>query len=244
MSAPPVISVILVCKNPGPRLQAALESVWAQQNASLEIIVIDGGSTDGTHEWLEAHRGRLAALVSQVDAGAYAAMNKGVRLARGDWLLFLGADDRLAGDDVLARVAAQIAPGTHGVYAGEAIYGDGRLYRPARQFRPIRRNFVHHQATFYHRTQFAGTGYDETLTCQADYDFNLRLWHSGVRFTPLQLRVAECGAGGLSDAGHWANYREEIAVRHRHFFARACWFWDALSVVRYLRKLALRSLES
>ena len=172
MSAPPVISVILVCKNPGPRLQAALESVWAQQNASFEIIVIDGGSTDGTRKWLEAHRGRLAALISQADAGAYAAMNKGVRLARGAWLLFLGADDRLAGDDVLARVAAQIAPGTNGVYAGEAIYSDGRLYRPARQFRPIRRNFVHHQATFYPRTQFAGANYDETLTCQADYDFN------------------------------------------------------------------------
>jgi glycosyltransferase involved in cell wall biosynthesis len=240
MSAAPVISVVLVCKNPGPRLPAALESVWAQQNASCEIIVIDGGSTDGTREWLEAHRGRLAVLISEADAGAYAAMNKGVRFARGDWLLFLGADDRLAGNDVLARVAAQIAPGTTSVYAGEAVYSDGRIYRPARRFRPMCRNFVHHQAAFYHRMRFAGAGYDATLTCQADYDLNLRLWRSGVRFTPLLLRVAECGVGGLSDAGRWSNYREEITVRHRHFPAWQCWFWDALSVVRYLRKLALR----
>ena len=240
MSAPPVISVILVCKNPGPRLQAALESVWGQQNASYEIIVIDGGSTDGTREWLEAHRGRLAALISEADAGAYAAMNKGVRFARGDWLLFLGADDRLAGNDVLARVAAQIAPGTTSVYAGEAVYSDGRIYRPARRLRPMYRNFVHHQAAFYHRTQFAGAGYDATLTYQADYDLNLRLWRSGVRFTPLKLRVAECGAGGLSDAGNWANYREEIAVRHRHFPAWSCWPWDLASLLRCLRKKSAR----
>jgi glycosyltransferase involved in cell wall biosynthesis len=242
MSAPPVISVILVCKNPGPRLQAALESVWAQQNASCELIVIDGGSTDGTREWLEAQRGRLAAFISEADTGAYAAMNKGVRFARGNWLLFLGADDRLAGNDVLARIAAQVAPNTTSVYAGEAVYSDGRIYRPARRLHPIFRNFVHHQAAFYHRALFAGTDYDATLTCQADYDLNLRLWRSGVRFIPLQLRVTDCAARGLSDAGHWINYREEIAIRHRHFPAAACWFWDALSVVRYLRKLTLRTI--
>jgi hypothetical protein len=171
-------------------------------------------------------------------------MNKGVRLARGDWLLFLGADDRLAGDDVLARAAAQIARGTISVYAGEAVYSDGRIYRPALRLRPIRRNFVHHQAAFYHRTQFAGAGYDATLTYQADYDLNLKLWRSGTRFTTLVLRVTDCAAGGMSDAGHWANYREEITVRHRHFPAPACWFWDAVTIVRYLRKLALRTIGS
>jgi putative colanic acid biosynthesis glycosyltransferase len=79
MPAPPAISVIIVCKNPGPRLPAALTSVWDQPHASSEIIVIDGASTDGTREWLEALRGRLAALVSEPDAGVYAAMNKGWR---------------------------------------------------------------------------------------------------------------------------------------------------------------------
>ncbi len=240
MSVPPAISVVIACKNPGPRLAAALGSVWEQRGASAETIVVDGASTDGTPAWLEARRDRLASLVSETDSGVYAAMNKGLRLARGEWLLFLGADDRLASDEVLARAAAQMPPGAIGVYAGEAGYGDGRIYRYAPGARLAYRNFVHHQAAFYHCECFARGGYDESLHFQADYDLNLRLGRAGVPFTPLPVRVADCGAGGLSDAGRWANYREEIAVRHRHFPAPTCWFWDILSVLRYLRKRGRR----
>jgi len=70
----------------------------------------------------------------------------------------------------------------------------------------------------------------------ADYDFNLRLWKNHVRFKPVPLRIARCGTRGLSDRGRWQGYREEIRVRHRHFAAWRCWFWDALSVLRFLRK--------
>jgi hypothetical protein len=63
-----------------------------------------------------------------------------------------------------------------------------------------------------------------------------------VRFKPFPLRIAACRPGGLSDAGRWPTYGEEIRVRHRHYAAWRCWFWDALSVVRYLRKKILRSL--
>ena len=244
MPAPTAISVIIVCKNPGPRLPAALTSVWDQTHASGEIIVIDGASTDGTRAWLEALRGRLAALVSEPDTGVYAAMNKGWRLARGNWVLFLGADDRLASSDVLARAAAQLDARTAAVFAGEAAYEDGRIYLPANHPRRAARNFVHHQAAFYHRDCFAAAGYDESLRFQADYDLNLRLWRAGRRIAPLPLRVAVCAPGGLSDAGRWANYREEIAVRHRYFPAWQCAWWDAGSVARYVRKKIVRSRAS
>jgi hypothetical protein len=98
MSAAPSVSVIVVTKNPGSRLSAALESVWAQRHVTLELIVIDGASTDGTREFLERHRDRIAVLVSEPDAGVYDAMNKGIARATGDWIYFLGGDDRLAGE--------------------------------------------------------------------------------------------------------------------------------------------------
>jgi glycosyltransferase involved in cell wall biosynthesis len=241
-AAPPSVSVILVCKNPGPRLPNALKSVWAQLHVASEVIVIDGASTDGSREWLESQRERLAALVSEPDGGIYEAMNKGLALAHGEWVLFLGADDRLVGDMVLSEALNWVKKTEAGVAAGEAAYDDGRIYRLSSRVNPIARNFVHHQAAFYRRTLFEENGnFDTSLAVTADYDFNLRLWKNRVRFKPLKIRIAACGIAGTSDGGDWRVYREEITVRHRYFPAWRCWLWDALSVVRYVRKKIVRS---
>jgi len=236
----PLVSIILVCRDPGPRVQAALDSIWRQQGADAETIVIDGASTDGTREWLEARRTRLAVLVSEPDRGVYDAMNKGLAAARGDWVIFLGADDQWTTPDIIARASETLSGAGVGVVAGRARFTDGRVYAP-QPATAIRRNFVHHQAAFYHRSLFARHGsFDLSLGVQADYDFNLRLLHAGVAFTALPLLLAHCGTGGLSDGGAWRNYREEIAVRHRHFPAWRCWPWDVISLVRYVRKRLVR----
>lgn len=204
--------------------------------------MIDGASTDGTAAWLQAQRGRLGALVSESDAGVYAAMNKGVARARGEWILFLGADDRLAADGVLAEAGRWLARTDAGVVAGEIAYTDGRIYRMRPRVNPLTRNFVHHQGAFYRRTLFAEHGaFDPALAVMADYDMNLRLWKRRVAFKPIPLRIAVCGTGGLSDRGAWRGYREEIAVRHRYYSPLRCLGWDVLSVVRYARKKVVRA---
>ena len=237
------LSVIVACKNPGSRLATALESVWMQRGLQVELIVIDGGSTDGTREWLEAHRARLTALVSAPDRGVYDALNRGVVLAGGEWLLFLGADDRLVGDTILATFLNWVKNTESGVAAGEIAYDDGRLYRLRSRVNPLARNFVHHQGALYRRSLFTeGNAFDVSLAIMADYDFNFRLWKGRVRFKPIPLRIAACGTGGLSDSGRWRGYREEIAIRHRYAAAWRCWFWDAISVVRWLRKKTVLTL--
>lgn len=241
-TAAPPLSVILVCKNPGSRLAAALESVWSQQRVAPEIIVIDGASTDGTAAWLEAHRHRIATLVSEPDEGVYAAMNKGLALAHGDWVLFLGADDRLVGDMILSEVLNWARKTEAGVVAGEAAYDDGRIYRLRARVNPLIRNFVHHQSAFYRRTLFTESGdFDTSLAIQADYELNVRLWKNHVRFKPIPLRIAACATHGLSDNGAWRVYREEITVRHRYAAAWRCWLWDFLSLMRFLRKKVVRA---
>jgi glycosyltransferase involved in cell wall biosynthesis len=237
----PTVSVVIACRNPGPRLQAAVGSVRAQADANCELLVIDGASSDGTREWLETQRPHLGALVSEPDGGVYEAMNKGIARARGNWVIFLGADDRFANEQVLARTIGHLGRTNAGVVVGEARFDDGRLYPLAAAPAMVRRNFVHHQAAFYRRNLLAETGgFDLRLRVMADYDLNLRLAHAGARFEPLPWRIAECASGGLSDAGHWAGYREEITVRHRYFPAWRCWPWDAGSLVRWVRKNILR----
>lgn len=243
MPAAPTLSVIVVCKNPGERLRAALASVWEQSGFAPELIVIDGGSSDGTREWLEAQQSRIRILVSESDRGVYDAMNKGVAAARAEWVLFLGADDRLAGRAVLDTLAPVLARSDAGVVAGEAVYADGRRYRLRLPLHPIARNFVHHQAAFYRRQLLAADGgFDLTFRIMADYEMNLRLWRRGMRFEAVPEQIAVCGVGGLSDHGRWQGYREEIAVRHRYFSPLASAPWDAASLLRFGRKQIVRRL--
>lgn len=242
MSSTPTLSVIVACKNAGKRLPAALESVWSQRDVALELIVIDGQSTDGSLAWLEARRDRIATFISEPDEGVYFALNKGIARARGEWLYFLGADDRLSGDRVLSETANWMRKSESGVVAGEASYDDGRIYKLRSHPNPIARNFVHHQAAFYRRTLFAENGdFDTSLRVMADYDFNLRLWKSRIRFKPIPLRIAACGVGGVSDGGSWRVYREEITVRRRYFSTARCVPWDIASILRFLRKRIVRS---
>lgn len=241
-----LISIIIVCKNPGPRLHAALESIWEQTlSPTPQIVVVDGDSIDGTREWLDGRRHRIDALVSEPDDGLYAAMNKGVALALGQWVLFLGSDDRLSAPSSLADAALVLAKTTATVVSGEARFSDGRIYRFAGAGAAIRRNFVHHQATFYRRDVFARHGgFDKSLRIQADYEHNLRLLVAREPFHPVSLRVAECAGGGLSDSGRWANYLEEISVRHRYFSAWRCWLWDLLAIARCVRKKTILSFPN
>ena len=237
----PLISILIVCRNPGPRLRDTLASLWNQTSTAHEIVVVDGASTDGTAEWLATVRPRLAALHSGPDAGIYDAMNHVLRLARGEWILFLGADDVLAAPDVLAQAALSLASSNASVLVGEARYTDGRRYPFAGTHAAIRRNFVHHQAAFYRRALFARHGeFDSGLRLQADYDHNLRLLRAGEKFEPLALHLATCAPGGASDSGRWANYREEIQVRARHFPAPGRWLWNLATCLRYLRKQVVR----
>lgn len=217
--------------------------MWEQRWVQPELIVIDGGSTNGTREWLESQRQRISTLVSEPDAGVYDAMNRGIAAAHGEWVLFLGADDRLMGEMVLSEALNWMKKTEAGVAAGEAAYDDGRIYKLRSRVNPLARNFVHHQAAFYRRSLFAENGsFDPALAIMADYDFNLRLWKNRVRFKPIPLRIAACGVRGLSDSGRWRGYREEILVRHRYFPGPRCLVWDAISIIRFLRKKAWRVL--
>lgn len=228
----PLISVVIVCKDPGPRLKDALASVWAQHISPLpEIIVVDGGSEDGSRVWLVSQRARFASLIMEPDKGIYDAMNKGLAAAHGEWVFFLGADDKFFHDAVLNRTQTALKQTTAGVAVSEIAYEDGRVCSLAAKPNPLDRNFARHQGIFYRRTLFAEYGtFDPSLKFAGDYDFNLRLWNKKVAFTALPLRTTVCGVGGLTTSSKLAARQEEIKVRHRHLPAWKCVFADLGSI--------------
>lgn len=201
---------------------------------------MDGLSTDGTLEELDRYRGQLGKVISEADSGVFGAMNKGLSHARGKWVLFLGADDQLADARVLTDARNELETSTASFVCGRARYCDGRVYHLHTPPRILYRNFIHHQACFYRREVISRFRYDPSLRYQGDYDLNLRMILAGERLSAWGRLVSYCASGGLSDAGAWANYREEISVRHRYFPGVACWTFDAASVLRFLRKKVVR----
>lgn len=128
------ISVITVAFNAERTIGETLDSVAAQSHPDVEHIVVDGASTDETLAVVERHGQRVARLVSEPDHGIYDAMNKGLRLATGDIIGFLNADDVYADSSVLARVSS-----TMEMERLDALFGDAEFVSPERPDRPLRR---------------------------------------------------------------------------------------------------------
>lgn len=111
------ISIVTAVYDRVDTIAQAVDSVAGQTWSTVEHIVIDGASADGTREWLENQRDRLSVLLSEPDNGIYDALNKGLSLATGDVIGLMHSDDFYANDRVLEKVAAVFDdPGVDGVY--------------------------------------------------------------------------------------------------------------------------------
>ena len=89
----PLFTIIIAVFNGAKTLQQCIDSVAQQSYPNKQLIIIDGGSTDGTVELLQANDQSISYWVSEPDAGIYNAWNKGLKQANGEWICFLGADD-------------------------------------------------------------------------------------------------------------------------------------------------------
>src|SRR3990172_6849742 len=100
----PLISIIVAVYNGKATLQQCIDSVAQQTYPNKELVIIDGGSNDGTVELLEKNRSKFSYWISEPDRGIYNAWNKGLVQAHGEWVCFLGADDYLWDATVLGRI--------------------------------------------------------------------------------------------------------------------------------------------
>jgi glycosyltransferase involved in cell wall biosynthesis len=190
MTAARQFSIIVPTFNVATTLPACLASITSQTCDDYELVLVDGGSTDGTPDIASGYSptldGRLV-IHSGPDRGPYDAMNRGVEMASGAWLLFLGADDTLHAPDTLARVAAFIGEHEH----SDLVYGDVILRSKSSRYagafdldRLLFEQNICHQAIFYRRELFAGIGpYNLRYPLWADWDFNIRCFSNPALVT-------------------------------------------------------------
>jgi glycosyltransferase involved in cell wall biosynthesis len=205
------VSIITVVYNGADTIAEAIESVLGQTYPDLEYIIIDGASTDGTQDIIARYASRITKYVSEPDAGLYDAMNKGLRLAKGDITGILNADDLYRHPNVVSRVVALMQQ-----YEADAVYGDlvyGDRANPDRIIRRWRAGHYSPGAFFYgwmppHPTFFVKTklyrqhGYFSTdLRSAADYELMLRLIHKHqIRLTYLNEVMVVMRTGGISNS--------------------------------------------
>lgn len=189
-----------------------------------ESIVVDGGSSDGTAAFLRREK-RIARYVSEPDRGVYDAMNKGLRLCRGDFVIFMNAGDEFFNPRVLERAAAVLRthPDCRFLFGDACLVGEDGHCRFREYDAPVTAQNICHQSIFYDRRLFAELGmYDERYRIVADYDFNLRaIAGSGVVPYHFSYPVCRFYEGGLSSGGKYAEkQRADAALLRREWGER------------------------
>ncbi|QTO24473.1 MULTISPECIES: glycosyltransferase family 2 protein [unclassified Bacteroides] len=174
-------SIITVVRNAEKTIRATIDSVINQIYSDFEYLIIDGKSTDGTVGLLRYYSlldSRIR-YISETDHGIYDAMNKGIRLSKGEWCYFLGADDCLYNDQVLSFVASFITntPSANVCY-GDVIFTSSNLrYDGEYSLSKFCNHAICHQAIFYKREIFDRYGmYDLKYKINADHVFNIRVF--------------------------------------------------------------------
>ena len=207
---PPKISIGLVVYNGAEHIRGALDSIVRQSYQNIELIVVDGGSTDDTRNILGEYAEHISVLVSEPDKGIYDAMNKVNSLATGDWLIFLGCDDVLF--DVLGKVARlMILPDA--LYYGDVIFhSNGEIYGGKFSRRRLARSNFCHQAVLYPKSAYKKNAYSMDYRWLADYAYNLRLVGAGVPFIYVKETVAIYNDKGASSQGDAEFEKKKIGL--------------------------------
>jgi len=223
------ISIITPNYNGARYLEECVRTVHAQAAPGLEIehIVVDGGSRDGSLEILHRYQAGITRLISEPDAGAASAINKGIRVATGEVVGWLNSDDRYC-PGALMRVAEMMQShpkkalcfGHCPIINEEGDEIRGRITRFKELLFPFSSrfmiqsiNYISQPAMFFRRSAFAAAGpLREDLRCAWDYEFVLRLWRQGgaVHVPGGPLAEFRWHPGSLSGQGFVGQFQEEL----------------------------------
>lgn len=237
----PFFSIIIPTFNSGSTLGKCLISIYEQSFDNFEVIIVDGKSTDNTLSIISSFNNNKTNVISETDLGIYDAMNKGIKLAKGTWIYFLGSDDSLYNDTILTHIKSITETNASPRFIYGNVLTSGNYIKSYEQYtysKLVKINICH-QAIFYHFSLFK-ENYNLKYKVLADWDFNLKVFR-GKNF-PLYTNqiIARYSLNGVSS--NWTNHREYLSyfkkrimiLRYRNFL-----YYLMLEIDRLISKFKL-----
>ncbi|TDX58924.1 glycosyltransferase family 2 protein [Orenia marismortui] len=197
-----IFSIIIPTYNVEDKITKSVKSIINQNHDLYECIIVDGNSDDNTIELVKKHQNQYPdniKYISETDQGVYDAMNRGIDLAEGEYLYFLGAGDTLK-PNILTKVKEKLKMKSELVYGGVYLEKTGQVdIAKFDQYRISNRN-ISHQAIFYHNSIFRIIGkYNLNYPILADYEFNIRCFsNEKIEKRYLNLVIANYEEEGIS----------------------------------------------
>lgn len=223
----PTFSIITVTYNAGSNLEDTIQSVISQTYHHIEYIIIDGVSTDNTLNIINRYKEHIARVISEPDKGLYDAMNKGIKLATGDYLCFLNAGDSFHEDDTLQQMVHSIRNESS---LPDILYGEteivdkeGHFIRMRRLSAPEELNWrsfqlgmlVCHQAFFARRELIEP--YNLQYRFSADFDWCIRIMKKAQNIHNTHLTLIDYLNEGLTTQNHKASLCERFHIMTHHY---------------------------
>ena len=242
----PKFSIITVTYNAAKVLEDTIQSIVTQTYKNLEYIIVDGGSTDETLDIIHKYQEHITTVISEPDQGLYDAMNKGLRKARGCYLVFLNAGDAFHEPDTLQKIADSIEKNDPDI-----VYGETALVDSERRFISMRRlqaperlsvksfrmgMLVCHQA-FIVRREIAPE-YDLRYSFSADFDWCIRCMQMARTITHTHEVLIDYLNEGVTTANRKASLQERYEIMCRYYgtlptFLRHLWFAVRFAFARF-----------
>lgn len=211
-----IISVVTVTLNASPLLKRTIASIGEQKHDGLEYIVIDGASDDDSVSVISKEP-VVDKWISEPDKGIYDAMNKGARMATGEWILFMNAGDTFANADVVSKLAEAAA----GNPRADVIYGDvvrcgntpeeDTLKTASDTLKGHRLAFCH-QSVMCRRTDLLAIPFDIRHRYSADFKFFKILQDKGKKFLHVNFPVARFDITGISSKNRAKGLADNMRV--------------------------------
>ncbi|MEJ5994162.1 glycosyltransferase family 2 protein [Pedobacter sp. Du54] len=219
----PKLSVITIVYNNATAIERTMLSVLNQTYGNIEYIVIDGASIDGTKEIIQKYGDCLAQFISEPDKGIYDAMNKGLALATGDYVLFMNSGDEIYAPETVAEVFASAPSGD--IYYGETEMFDENWKSLGQRRHRAPEHFdwhsfklgmnVSHQAIYIKRS--LTEPFNLTYKYSSDIDWIIKAAKKSSNIVNTHLYVAKYLVGGISKKKHLASLKERFKILSHYY---------------------------